>query len=180
MSRKANREFPQQSKLNHILQKVGLAKLTDPRNLLAQLAMGVKNHDQFRELLLKVAPDKRADCYQAMKPRLQFEAKALDVYIAEGKNIAFEKKLPVYDHETGLVNDFDSVHRGEIERIAQDAVQRWSLPKKALNLTCRYCTFTQEIPGKDIQAATDQSERLGWHITAGMPVCPECVNKRRN
>src|SRR5438270_5898395 len=83
-------------RLSHELQRMGLASLEDPA-LLQQLATIYNTHEKFRGMLMSVTPEKRAEAYNALRSRLCFQPKPLDVYEAEMRLIAEQKQLDIWD-----------------------------------------------------------------------------------
>lgn len=55
--------------------------MLDHPALVHQLAYLVQDHDHFGMVLRKVAPEKRTEAYEAMKPYLRFTAKPLFNYL---------------------------------------------------------------------------------------------------
>lgn len=66
--------------LNNALMAMGCGGLND-RNLYAQMAMLVRSHKHFREVLKAANPAERRQAYDALAPRLMFKAKSIDVYL---------------------------------------------------------------------------------------------------
>lgn len=82
---------------------MGLGQLEDGAGLCAQLGSLVQDHDHLRELLNVCEPELRRDLYESLKPHLRFEAKPLDVYIAELGQQAEIKQLPTIGENGQLV-----------------------------------------------------------------------------
>lgn len=81
-------------KLDNALMTMGLSDIDDPA-LLDQLAMLISTypgdrHRFFQDLLGTCDADKRYECYQAMAPRLNFQALSLADYEARIRNRASE------------------------------------------------------------------------------------------
>lgn len=86
----------ERQKVNTELKKLGLGGLKD-RNLLTNIAFFIRNHEQFRGMLMSVTEDKRHEAYQALAPRLNFPAKPLETYEMEIKEKAEREKWAVWD-----------------------------------------------------------------------------------
>ena len=80
--------------INRYLGKHGLATLDDPAGLVQQLAFCVRDHIHFRQILVRCEPEHRHALYEAFRPHLSFEAKPLDVYVAEAGADAEARQLP--------------------------------------------------------------------------------------
>ena len=179
--------FKERQKINHSLNKAGLASLENPRDLLSQIAMGIKTHRQFRSLLLTVTPDKRTECYESLKSRLLFTPKPLADYIIDGAEEAEALRLPVADPETGKLTAFEDYHAKpkSLHEIAQEAIRRKEREDEAkgsLELVCKACTFSEVFPAKDrIQAYAD-AKRKNWTFQKDgeeeKATCPKCSKKR--
>jgi hypothetical protein len=179
--------------LNGKLMSVGLVGLDQPRSLVAQLALGIQTHGQFRALLVKVEPQHRQDCYEAFRGHLSFEPKPLDVYIAEARRIAEERQLPRWNNETKMCTEFEVQNVGrtpketetaQVERLVTDTAKAITFEhvKKHLSLTCRYCTFSEDFPGKEKPQAWADAEAAGWTTVTThegqREVCPSCSKLR--
>lgn len=171
--------------ISHALSQVGLAGLADPNALLSQVALGITNHAKFSAVLLKCEPEERANCYLALKNRLSFEPKPLEIYVMEGKQEAERLKLPVFDSATGTVRDYDAVEPLNINAMAEKAIARRDAEETAkgsLELVCRRCTFAENFPAKRRSEGLRAAEIKGWRpdgIT-DKALCPKCAPKNVN
>ena len=173
----------QRKAINHKLNMAGLASLENPDALLSQVALGINDHDKFRSLLLKCEPDQRYNCYYSLKHRLRFEAKPLETYIMEGKQQAEREKLPVYDHETGKLREFDAPAPLNINALAERAIMAAERERNArghLEVTCLYCRFTAVFAGRSRTEAWKIAIAAGWRRNAvtGTQSCPKCTKER--
>ena len=167
--------------INKVLALNGLATLADPRSLLAQIAMGVKTHEQFQNLLMRVEPEKRPQCYYSLASRLSFEAKSLDTYIAEAKDEAV--RLPEWDNETKQLRDPGwQAQQEACRRAVQKALRESEIG--ILELTCRKCTSAQTFRAVDKKAAWSKALTAGWSEEtlekAKRVLCPKCSSPRVN
>lgn len=140
----SNRSARERTEINHYLMRHGLGGLTDP-NLIHQLAFLVRNHDHFRQLLVVQEPQHRHDMYEAMRPHLRFQAKPLDVYIAEAAAnfAAAESRAKPLEVEAE-------------EALAAARAKGW------MEFTCARCTRTESYPGMDRLAAIKAARKAGW------------------
>ena len=165
--------------MNHRLQLNGLATLDQPRELLEQLALGIRSHDDFRKLLLTVEPDKRQDCYQSLCGRLSFEAKPLEDYIIEGKQIAENRQLPEWDDITKQIKDHGSAASEAAcnRAVAKAAADAQKMPN--LVLECRRCTKIEAFRAVSRRDAWKSAKEVGWkQEKLGLKVtalCPACA-----
>lgn len=151
--------------INHKLNMAGLASLEDPRALLSQVAMGIKDHDKFRAVLLKCEPEERQNCYSALRSRLPFEPKPLETYIMEGKQEAERQKLPVF--ADGKLMNFEDYNptRKSLHELAEKAIadrMHADEAKGSLELVCRKCTVSNIIAAKDRKTAYSLAKSQGW------------------
>lgn len=165
-------------KINKVLGRAGLAQLSEPMALFDQLAMGIRTHKDFLDVLRKVEADKRPICYQSLAPRLGFKAKPLDVYVAELGQEAERMKLPIYNHETAMLTPFKVAEIGEkkpvIEQVAEQSIAAEEA-RMRFDLVCRKCTREQVIFADDDAAADKLAEAFGWkREVTGKALCPKC------
>lgn len=173
----------QKLSLNHRLNMAGLASLEDPAALLSQVALGITDHDKFRQLLLKCEPDQRYGCYYSLAPRLKFEPKPLETYIIEGKQQAEKEQLPVYDHDTGKISPFGTPVGLNINALAEKAIKARELEevaKGSLELVCRRCTLAEIFPAVTRGQALKAAEVKGWRpdVVTDKAICPKCSPKQ--
>lgn len=174
----------QKRKLNHQLNSAGLASLANPRDLLAQLALGIRTHKQFRDVLMKVVPEERYNCYMSLKSFIHFEVKSLDEYISDARREADADKLPAADPITGALTAYEDYNptRKPLERLAEEAIataERERTANQRLELTCRKCTFVEYFFGPDrIQPYADARSK-GWTFEGNgkdqKALCPKCT-----
>lgn len=158
------------SQITRELKKHGLAGLHE-RGLLEQIGFLCHDHERFKKMLLKVEPEKRAQCYRAMYSKLPFKPKPLDVYLMEGANEAEAKKLPIYDSTTGEMHDHDWV---DPTKVIASEVQK-AITEHSMTLTCCKCTFTDEFRAWMPSAALSQAQKSGWVKNAKNDwICPKC------
>ena len=173
-------------KINHQLNKHGLASLSDPRSLFAQLALGIRTDKQFRDLLMKVVPEERKNCYDALRPYIHFEIKSLSDYVADAAREADALKLPAADPVTGALTAYDDYNptKKPLERLAEEAIamkQREDGAKHRLELVCRKCTFVEYFFGMDKLKPYDDAKEKGWSFekvgNEEKSLCPRCTPK---
>lgn len=97
------RTVKERLEINQFLGRRGLATLDDPRGLVTQMAFLIQDHEHLRSMLIRCEPEHRRDMYESLKPHLRFEAKPLDVYIAEGQQDAERRQLPTLGPNGELV-----------------------------------------------------------------------------
>lgn len=169
--------------INHRLNMAGLASLSDPGALLSQVALGITTHEKFRSVLLKCEPEQRYNCYHSLRHRLKFEAKSLDTYIMEGKQEAEALRLPVYDHATGKLREFDAPGPLNLNAMAERAIkarEAEETAKGSLELVCRRCTLAEIFPGKTRGEALKKAEIKGWRPdgVTDKALCPKCAPRQ--
>lgn len=169
-------------RLSHELQRMGLASLEDPA-LLQQLATIYNTHEKFRGMLMSVTPEKRAEAYNALRSRLCFQPKPLDVYEAEMRLIAEQKQLDIWDG-TAYPKPFKvgevETPQGRLERLASEAIRESAFEKtgRQLTLTCIKCTKVANFPARIRKDAERDSHNAGWRSDGRRDFCPECVPTR--
>ena len=108
------RSVKERLEINNFLGRRGLATLDDPRGLVQQIGYLVQDHDHLRSMLIRCEPEHRRDMYESLKPYLRFEARPLDVYIAEGQQDAERRQLPTIGEDGQLVPFKPAeIHTGE-------------------------------------------------------------------
>lgn len=143
------------------LKKRGFGGLNDP-DLVKQIAFCVSGHDHLRQILCAVEPDKRTMAYEQMRPYLRFEAKALDVYMAEAADLGARKE----SQQTPL----EIAAEKAIARNMADASK-----KGVIHLRCSRCTREAAYPGKNAKEATKWAYTDGWMIRRDQAICPACA-----
>lgn len=148
------------------LKKAGFGGLDDP-NIVQQLAFCVRDHEHLRSLLSAMPPEKRNLAYQQLRPHLRFQAKPLDVYIAELQQEAERKKLPVIEPVSGELIEFDDYHTkpAALEVLAERAIlatERDETKTGTLLLVCRKCTREEAFPGRNKTECWRDAKLDGW------------------
>jgi hypothetical protein len=159
------------TQIDKALKKRGFGGLED-KNLIHQVAMCIRDHEHFRQILCAIEPEKRTDGYETMRPYLRFDAKPLHVYMAEAADLAARKEAA----QTAL----DVLAEKAIARNIADETK-----KGVLTLKCSMCTREFVFPGRDVKEAEDTARKDGWRIprfqeSAGIPgvFCPACAKLR--
>lgn len=164
------------SAINHYLASHGLATLADPRALFAQLAMGISSHDKFREVLMKVDPAERGNCYRSLAPRLNFTAKSLEQYEREAKESAERKQLPTYDSSVpgGAMKPF------KVAEIHTEPSVTEPVKQQTGGMVCHFCTREQAFEGATTVDALLLAREAGWKYDKVLDhnICPKCAKKR--
>ena len=157
------------SRVNRMLMSNGLGSLNDP-GLIPQLGFLVSRvvtgHDEFRRLIERCEPAERRNMYEAMKPYLRFEAKPLDVYVAEIGYRAEAKRLAVIDPETGALQPFRPAEvktKTGDTAVAQAAVER-AFAKFHLTLLCKQCTREHTFCGMHKDDCVRLAREAGWRL----------------
>lgn len=167
----------EKQKLNKALKEKGFGGLED-KTLYLQMAMCVRDHKHFQSILMKVEPDKRHICYQALSPHLRFKALTLEEYISQAKRDAEREQLPTYNPETLEIKPFEvTAIDTKLHQAAERILDRVFLEmdsKGHLNLTCVKCTKQEAIPGATRYIACRTAARWGWSVSGEQILCPEC------
>jgi hypothetical protein len=131
-------------------------------------------------LLNKCDPAGRRNMYEALKPNLRFEAKPLDVYLADIAIDAEARQLPTVDPSSGQLKPFRVAEiSGPLsdEAQAQEAVNQ-AFAKQKLIVTCRSCTRQEQFTGDTKADAVFNARLAGWvyYEKDGVPreICPDC------
>jgi hypothetical protein len=154
-----------QSSLDRALKNRGFGGLDDPA-INQQLAFCVRDHEHFRAVLCGVKPEHRTMAYEAMRPYLRFEAKPLDVYMAEAADIAARKET----EQTSI----DVLASQAIERALKE-----SKAKGSLLLVCARCLASGVFLAPDRGAATYDAIKQGWTRKDEELFCPKCLKPSR-
>ena len=175
--------------INHYLRKHGLGQLGDP-GLVAQLGYLIDDDAEFSRLLNICEPEERRSMYESLKPNLRFKARPFDEYLAEWREQAEVRQLPVVQPDGTMraynVPDIHTVdtaiHTVDTERMQKsiEASIAESVAHYHLILTCRRCTFQEAFPGVNKPEALERARAAGWvHVhgpeSTGYEVCPGCV-----
>jgi hypothetical protein len=182
--------------INKALASHGLGTLDSGAGLLAQLGYLVDSHDEFRDILTKCEPSMRRDAYESLRPYLRFDAKPLDVYIAESADLAARKQLPtiaadgtlkpygVPEIKAGCPHCGTVLYAGNPHackpksqdlETAQNAIAE-AVAKVHLNLVCKQCTREASFPGVTRPEALASARRAGWkQIDEDAERCPVCL-----
>jgi len=174
-------------KINQVLSMNGMATLDHAKALLSQIAFIIRSDSDFRNLLLTTEPHHRQACYDALKSRLNFPVKPLDVYIAEGKSEADRLKLPEYDPATNEIAESGTQQMKEAAQRAILRAVRESEAKGVMEFICQRCTFAESFPAKHRKQAREDAAKAGWSfversivLDANQPPkydahCPTCT-----
>ncbi len=168
--------------INNFLGNRGLATLEDPQGLCAHLGFLVEDDKHFKTMLNKCEPQHRREMYEALRPHLSFEARPLDVYIAELGMEAEIQQLPTVDND----GKFHAYRIPEIRSVVQDVVEA-AISKKHLTVTCKKCTKVETFHGGTRGDVIHKLRMAGWtwgvdpnSATAdeGFEICPDCPATR--
>ena len=164
-------------RMNNFLANRGFATLDDPSAMVRQMGFIIPDHDGFRALLATCEPEYRTGMYNALKPHLRFEAKPLDVYLAEAGSMAEAKQLPTIGDDGGSLQPFRAREIMTPEYIAQQALEQ-ALLQHHLTVTCRKCTKQAQFHGARKADAVQAAREAGWVYDtltgAGREICPDC------
>lgn len=148
--------------INRALKKRGFGGLEDP-NVVQHLAFCVRDHDHFRTVLMGVVPAERVNAYEAMRPHLRFQAKPLDVYVAEAADLAARK-------------EYDST---AIDVLAEKAIAQSRHEKDGgLTVKCSKCTKVELFRAASVDQARKAAHTAGWRGDGKRDYCPGCVPTR--
>lgn len=165
--------------INHYLRKHHLGALED-RGLPAQLAFLIDDDQEFSRLLNICEPAERRNMYESLKPNLRFPARPFDEYLAEWREQAEVRQLPVVQPDGTLraynVPEITTQMQKSIEVVISESVARYHLI-----LTCRRCTLQQAFPGVNKPEAVERAREAGWtwhhgEDSTGYEICPDCQN----
>ena len=170
--------------INRMLGTHGLGQLEEGPGLLAQLGFLVQDHEHLRSLLVRCEPENRSSMYDSLKPYLRFEARPLDVYIAESARRAEVQKLPTIDVEGHLTWHESALTPAVSDTAAAQDVVNQAMAKCQLVVTCRSCTKQAAFTGDTKADAVLNARLAGWvyYVDANgteQEVCPECPAIRR-
>jgi len=171
--------------INNYLGNRGLSTLDNPQGLCQQLGFLVEDDRHFMQMLNKCLPQYRRDMYEALRPHLRFEARPLDVYIAELGMQAEIEKLPTVDAD-GKFHEYRTPEiRTESPDLAEDIkdVVEETLAKKHLTVTCRKCTREETFHGGTRADVIYKLRAAGWtwgvdDAGEGREICPDCPASR--
>ena len=178
--------------INHYLAKHGLGQLGDP-GLVAQLGFLIDDDAEFSRLLNVCEPEERRAMYEALVPNLRFKARPFDEYLAEWREQAETRQLPVLNadgtlraYNVGEIQTEESeVRSQESETSAEDILPSVShllscaVARYHLILTCRRCTREATFPGVNKYEAVRAAREAGWIYahgegSTGWEICPDC------
>lgn len=168
------------ARVNHELRKLGFGSLDDP-NLIPQIAMCIRDHDQFRNQLFSVLPEKRRLAYEQLRPHLRFQAKPLDVYEAEMKQRAEREQWDVIDPANPVYPQ--KFAAGRLSELAEEAIKQNAHEVKGfLELICTACTKAGLFRAKIRKDAEKEAQSEGWRWAEKngqmKTYCPEHVPGR--
>ena len=157
----------------------------NPADMLGALAMSINSHEDFRKLLQRVEPEKRGVAYDVMRSRLSFQAKPLDVYIAEAGREAASKRLPTWDEATRTTTEFVPARNADLAKQAEEIIREglaFDASGKRLRVTCSKCTTEATFSGATLVEAVASARKSGWIYDAKLDreICPKCPAVRPN
>lgn len=154
------------SKVHHGLKRLGFGGLDDP-HLFEQIAVLYKDHESFRGLLMSVEPDKRALAYDALRSKLCFTPKPLDVYEAEMKDLMERRQIPTWNRDTFMPEDFRPPDETSLSELAQEAIAQRGHEKArgVLEMICTRCTVQALFRAEKRKEAVKQAHDAGWRWT---------------
>lgn len=174
-------------KINKELKRMGLGGLED-RNLCSQIAFFIRNHEQFRGMLMAVTPDKRHEAYKALAPKLRFPARPLHVYETEIHEKAEREQWPTLKPGEVYPEPFKVSEIGEIsekDRLAkriEDAIPAPSRielvdappspAERNLTLTCAHCLIEETFCSWARIMAEFKATDAGWYSEGDKSWCP--------
>lgn len=172
----------ERSRIDRVLGHMGLGQLGDP-GLFAALGFLVEGHDHLRQLINACEAPERVNMYNALKPNLRFEAKPLDVYIAELGQEAAARQMPTIEADGSLkpfkVGELRMRSREEAElETAQNAINE-AVAKVHLEVACGHCTRAEIFPGVTRDEALLAARRAGWRYDAEREteLCAKCLGR---
>lgn len=188
------RSLGEREQINNFLGRKGLATLDNPGGMVQQLGYLIQGHEHCRQLLVKCEPAERHNMYESLRPHLRFEAKPLDVYIAEAGQKAEAEQLPTItpdgkfqafrtadirtsDGQTGTT-EYAEVPADDTT--AQAAVNQ-TFAKKWLDLICRGCTAEATFTGDTKTDCWFNARIAGWKYHndgEGYELCPDCARPK--
>lgn len=175
--------------LDRKLREHGLAGTDEPRALFRQLATLIPDHSSFQKVLTAVEPEQRRNCYESLRALLRFEAKPMDVYLAEAGQQAEREQLPLVDdtQPTGLRPFMPTRNAnpttGDDHVIENPAVIGNIFGGNIeLTLTCGKCTRQATFYGTTIVDATMKARKADWlwDLERKYDICPKCPAVRPN
>lgn len=170
------RSLIEQGRVNRVLANQGFGQLHEA-GLLDQLAMRVRDHNHFRQILSKLPPEKRQSCYDCLAPRLSFDARPLEHYIAETKEKCWLEEtdnLPVVLGESAPPTVIDQ--HSSLEQRAEAAIGislAESNARGCLTVVCKHCLFELGVLANDRLDAFEILSAMGWAFNGEDAYCPE-------
>jgi hypothetical protein len=163
--------------IRKVLDTCGLEDVASAHELFQHIAAQCESHDDFRKLIDKTEPAQRVRAYETLKPHLRFEAKPLDVYIAENQNEAERKQLPIVTAD-GKLAEFKKPEIRTDAFVIAEAIQK-SLSKIRMTVVCRKCTREAAFFGDRKADCISQARSAGWAhdetLAVGGETCPACL-----
>ena len=157
--------------INNFLGNRGLATLDNPGGLCQQLGYLVEDEEHFKQILNRVSPELRRDCYESIAPHLRFKARPLDVYLSELGTEAEVQQLAVMDEE-GKLRAYNPPEIRTVQRVVEETLGSWHL-----TLTCKKCTREETFSGGRRADVIWKARDAGWTYSpenGGSEVCPTC------
>lgn len=161
-------------KLENELLAMGLSRLQSPE-LIQQLADMVSawhgdKQQFFIDLLNECDADKRYEMYQAMAPKLRFQALSYSDCIIAITNKAAEMV---------------SRKQARVEGISPRPINignQYDKPQASATLLCYHCKRRSKFCEETPVGAIIKARKAGWVRTAGFDIetCPKCVKKGKS
>jgi len=162
---------------------MGLGHLKDP-NLVANMAYLIRDHAHFRGILMHMPMPDRKDAYEALSPKLRFQAKSLEDYEIESRTLAEQKQLPQYDPKTLEAKEWApqeiETQEHKLARMAEEAINRDLREGQAKiqnTLICHKCTKSIIFRMKLRSSLFKLAAEAGWFIDELKAYCPDCKPK---
>ena len=156
--------------LDGALKREGFAGLDNQRDLFNQISTLLYDHEDFRQLLMKAAPEKRRLAYDSLAPRLMFKAKGFEDYMVEQRAWASDQAARK-----------EQIARAPgLPELARQAIEAASEGSGTLTVTCAKCTRQADFEGETRVAATLKARNAGWVYDPinDREICPKCPAPR--
>jgi hypothetical protein len=154
--------------VNRLLRANGLPTLDQAETIWVELAPLVRDHDHFRSLLVSCQPEIRKDMYEALAPKLRFEAWPLDRYIAKAGEIAEREQLMSWDPEKQQLSAF------KIPEVGLKKRAELAIAHRTVTMTCARCTKEESFGGATRVACIKSARDAGWVYHDEREYCPGC------
>lgn len=159
--------------LKKALGKFGLPSSVN--EAIAALAGTIRDHKHLQRLVTETEPSMRTAFYESVRPHLKFQAKPMDVYIADAKQMADREQLPVIQQDGTL-----KAYSPPQDVATTEKAMAFAIAKRNLYLTCSVCekndvffTVGTETP----VAVVMKARRAGWVYDPvdKTETCPACI-----